>query len=224
MKAHGYNVRRLLVALALCLTVLAGCSKNSTEPTVDADPTGFYKIDVKTSALNKYNATGLKNGHIAYMRTKGNKWCEDVEFGETYSFWIKNVKSSVIGDSSLIQFDLELRTPSALGDGDLIDARLNYAIKYPNNPNFDEEGNADAAEVSAYIKHVLERNVNISKTAVTFISSAYGATSVGEVINKITGFLFKESKIKRSQIEGALIGIISFGEMRAMIKEKVETK
>lgn len=225
IKVHSFRAKYLVATLALCLMVLGGCSKNSTEPTVDADPTGFYKIDVKTTFTNKLTATGVKNGHICYMRNKGNAWCKDVEIGENYSFWIKDVTSTPMKDSTLIQFSLELRKPSAIFEGDLIEARNNFAIKYPDNPNYDNEGNvsaSDAADVEAYVKQTIDDNVEAAKIAGAILAVLGDAPQIKDITDIISNSYKDDSKVKRRQIEGALIGVITFSEMRDMIKKNIE--
>lgn len=214
-----------IIVFALALGLLNSCS-NTTEPVADADPTGFYKIDVKSSYTNKYTATAAKNGLIGYMRLKGAKWCIDNEIGEDYSFWIKNVRSTNLGDSTILRYDLELRTPALITEGNFIASHNGSVITYYNNPDFDKEGMMDEKEISAYIKNTLERNVTISKQAIDCISSLnlISGDAIKGVLNFFLNFFASDSKIKRSQIEGAMTGSIIFAEMRTMIKENIEVK
>ena len=213
------------LSLILVVVLLHSCTTNTTEPTpVDVDPTGYYKIDVKTTFFNKYTATGVKNGLIGYMRVNGSKWCIDKEVGEDYSFWINNVRSSNTGDSSIVTFDLELRTAAFVTDGDSIEARHGYRVAYPNSPDWSQEGQADAVKVSEYIKSTLERNVAITKSAATFAASISGNPEIKSVIDFMLKNFFSDTKIQQSQVEGAMVGLIAFAEMRSMVKKNIEKK
>lgn len=220
-KMIKYNSVYILVIVFIL--IIAGCSENSTNTSeVDKDPTGFYKIDVKTTFSNKYTATSVKNGLIGYMRTKGSKWCVDKEYGEDYSFWIKDVRSSSIGDSTIIRFDLELRTPALVTDGDSIDAIYGYSITYPNNPDWSKEGNADANKIAGHIKSILERNIFITKSAGSFIAKQSGVPQIKDMVEFLINTFGNEAKIQQAQVEGVIVGLIVYSEMRSMIKKNFE--
>jgi hypothetical protein len=209
---------RAFVLAAIALLLFTSC-QNPTEAEVDADPTGYYGIDVKTTWTNKYTATGVKNGHIAYMRLRGTKWCVDKEFGEDVSFWILDVRSTNTGDSTIIGFSLELRTPAAVTSGTFIGGRYGYRVAYANTPEMALEGKADAEMVSAIIRANLERSISISRKGAAFASTMSGRPEVKVVIDFLLNTFFSDAKITQSQIEGAVVGAISFAEMRDMVKE-----
>lgn len=209
-----------LLVVYLSILITSGCSKSVDAPVTppDLDPKGYYGIDVKTTFIDKYTATGVKNGHIAYMNTKGAKWSVVKEIGEDYSFWIRNVKTIPTKDSTFIRFDLELRTPAMITDGELIEARRGYVIVYPNSTDFDKEGNADAQQIAAFVDYTLKRNITVSKAAINFAAQMGGAGDISLILNVLQSLFFNDSKLKRSQIEGVLVGIVSFSEMRDMLK------
>lgn len=210
--------------LTLLIVSGIGCSSSTESPVLetDNDPANYYKIDVKTSFEDKFSATGIKNGHIAYMRLKGAKWCVDEETGEDYSFWIKDVRSVQGKDSTTIRFDLELRTPSFLTSGDLIEARKGYVVTYPNNPNWEKEGKADAALVAHTVKSVIENNAKYTKASGALISVLIENKSISDIVNFLTDTFWDDAKKQRSQLEGAMIGVITYTEMRNMIKVNLE--
>jgi hypothetical protein len=215
---------RTLCSCLFALLVLASFSGCTTpvEVVPEPDPVGFYAIDVKTTFLNKFTATGLKNGHIAYMRMQGTKWCVDAEIGEDVSFWIVNVQSTAVGDSTVLSFDLELRSPAMFSNGELIEGRYGYRIAYPNTADLDEAGAADAAKVAAYVRAAIENNKQITKQAAASILKSTGQLQVKLVVDFLVNAFFSEAKIKRSQLEGALVGAITFIEMKNMIRENLE--
>lgn len=216
---------KLLLVVYFSIVITSGCSKSVDVPLTppDADPTGYYEIDVKTTFTDKYTATGVKNGHIAYMNTKGAKWSIVKEIGEDYSFWIKNVRTTPTKDSTFIRFDLELRTPAMITEGELIEARQGYVIAYPNSADFDKPGNADAQQIAAFVDYTLKRNLAMSKAAINFAAQIGGVGDITKILDVLQKFFFNESKLKRSQIEGVMVGIVSFSEMRDMLKN-VEKK
>jgi hypothetical protein len=212
---------RLVLQLSAVAFVFSSCT-NSVEVVNDPDPVGYYKLDVKTTFTNKFTATGLKNGHIAYMRLNGSKWCVDKEVGEDYSFWIKDVRTTDIGDSTVLSFNLELRTPAMVTDGNLIAARNGYRIAYPNSIDLNVDGPADAVKVAAYVKSALERNVKLGKGAAAFASTITGHAEIKQIVEFLLNTFATEAKMKRSQVEGAIVGAISFAEMRDMVKVTLE--
>lgn len=220
LRFYGCFLRGTVTAL-LSIALLASCS-SPTDVEPDTDPTGYYAIDVKSTWTNKYTATGLKNGHIAYMRLRGTKWCVDKEFGEDFSFWILDVRSTNTGDSTIIGFNLEVRTPAAVTSGERIAGRYGYRVAYANTPEMAFEGVADAEKVSAIIRANLERSISISRKGAAFAATMGGRPEVKVVIDFLLDTFFSEAKITQSQIEGAVVGAISFAEMRDMVKENFE--
>jgi hypothetical protein len=220
MKKLVSSLRLPLITVLLSVLFLS-CS-NPVEVIDDPDPIGHYEIDVKTTWLNKYTATGLKNGHISYMRLRGTAWCTDKEVGEDHSFWIKDVRSTDIGDSTVLTFNLELRTPAMVTEGTLIAGRYGYRIAYPNTMDLNMNGNADAVKVAAYVKSTLERNVKLGKGAASFVSKISGHAEIKQVVDFLLSTFFSDAKMTRSQVEGALVGAISFAEMRDMVKVYLE--
>lgn len=90
--------------------------------------TAQVRIDVKTKWLEKKELTAAKHGVIAAI--EADPAIAVTEFGEDYALWIKNLHRTKEGkERVVVTLDLELRKPSLMGEGELIEkkeVRLRY--------------------------------------------------------------------------------------------------
>ena len=102
----------------LSLVVFNSCSKDNPADSASKSPeflmmeehtpSKVYLIDVKTKLTNKIEASGTKNGAIAYLNNQ--EWCKVVETGENYSLWIKDLSRDTSNFPNItIGFNLELQ-------------------------------------------------------------------------------------------------------------------
>jgi|GEM_PF-2840538 len=78
-------------------------------------------LDVKTRWSEKNDLAAVKYGVIASIERLG-RWSV-VEFGEDYSLWLTGLQRSQRGDSVLVAMTLELRTPSLVRSGEVLQSR-----------------------------------------------------------------------------------------------------
>ena len=86
------------------------------------------RIDVKTKWVEKKELAAAKHGVIAAIGADPETAV--TEFGEDYALWIKNLHRTKEGkERVVVTLDLELRKPSLMGEGELIEkkeVRLRY--------------------------------------------------------------------------------------------------
>lgn len=78
-------------------------------------------FDVKTSMKEKIQLRFIKIATITNL--KNSNWARIVEFGEDYSLWLTNLERYDLGDSIKSEFNIELRTPSMINRGKLLQIR-----------------------------------------------------------------------------------------------------
>lgn len=80
-----------------------------------------YRFDIKTELEEKADLKIVKQGVIT--ATSQSSWATEVEFNENYSLWLKDLRRSHRGDSMYVSINLQLRTPAALTQGELVEER-----------------------------------------------------------------------------------------------------
>jgi hypothetical protein len=76
-------------------------------------------FDVKTKMIEKIQLTHIKSA-VGLLLLESN-WASVTEIGENYALWLKNYHKEFDGNSVKIYLDIEIREPSAWGEGRLID-------------------------------------------------------------------------------------------------------
>ena len=205
-------MKKTLYYLLIAILFIA-CSKQSTEPTDETipDPINNYKFDVKTKFSEKMDVTGAKNGLISYIENA--EWCDVVYTKEDYSIWIKNTKRITKDNNVTVTFDLELRTPAFLTEGDLIKSKT-MTITYDKNAKWnDGKGSID---INALTKD-LQKIVNIAKwIPIPQISSA--AFIIDKILINLEPLMNSGEDINQ-KAEGVIVGIQSFIQLKQWILE-----
>lgn len=105
---------RSLPLLSAALLFLLVCSFQAAQAQV--------RIDVKTKWLEKKELTAAKHGVIAAI--EADPAIAVTEFGEDYALWIKNLHRTKEGkERVVVTLDLELRKPSLMGEGELMEKK-----------------------------------------------------------------------------------------------------
>jgi hypothetical protein len=100
----------LLSAILLLLTIAAAHAQEE-----------IVSFDLKTPFLEKPDLAPAKNGALLLLLE--SDWGSVTEFGEDYALWLRGIERERRGDSIAVTLDLELRTGSLFGEGDLLASR-----------------------------------------------------------------------------------------------------
>jgi len=196
------------------------CSKDPSSPedTKEILPTQFYKFDVKTALSDKLQSTGAKSGLISYLKKSG--WADNNEFREDYSLWITNlIRTRKSSNQVILDFNLELRTPAAFFDGDLIPGcRKHFTINY----NLDEDvlnvskPLTPAAILKGFDK-VFAKVDNSPIKKIPYIGKYLETAAIfKELLNTILSFIDSGSE-RENQIEAFYVGLYSYDQVRVWI-------
>lgn len=199
--------------------IFISCSKDPSSPEEIKEvlPINFYEFDVKTSLSDKLQSTGAKSGVISYLKKSG--WADNNEFGEDYSLWITNLVRTRNNNIVTVDYNLELRTPAAVFNGDLIPGcRKHFTITY----NLDDEvlNVSKPLTPSSIMKgfdKVIAKSNDLKLNKIPFIGKYIeNADIFKELLNIILSFIDSGSE-RENQVEAFYVGAYSYDQVRTWI-------
>ena len=223
------------VGLILMISIIiVSCSKdNPTSATKDPEfllmvehtPTKqFYEIDLKTSYLDKWAETGVKNGSIAYINNQ--KWAKVVETGENFSLWIKDLARDKSNFPEItVSFNLELQEPSLVYEGKVY-KKQHFEIKYDSENALEtQKGNVEAQLVAdrfmSYAKKCKAAGKISAHVNNMFLKSSPNPYSMvaSKIIDYMVGKLGDEQSWQIKKIEAVICGSEVLGQLKEWLWE-----
>lgn len=114
--------------LVLTIILLLWISIFANEKAIDT-----IRVDIKTHLKDKINLFEAKAGFDYYL--KQIPWIKITEIDEDYSLWLVDYEGRLKDDNVIITITLEVRTPSTLKTGKLIEKR-EIKVVYKENEQF----------------------------------------------------------------------------------------
>ena len=161
------------------------------------------KIDVKTKWNEKKELTLLKRGVLQALDLSVE--FEDVEFGEDYALWLRDVeRSRGEGDTVIVALAFDVREGSLFQEGELISSGQ-VILRY-NSRTLDSVGNDLNVRQRArtYRENYELINTLIAETATTLIPK--GKLLAGSIVSLLLSELNEPPELPQIY-EGVLVGV-----------------
>ncbi len=166
-------------------------------------------FDLKTGFFEKLDLTPAKNGTLLVLLE--SDWAGVREVGEDYALWLGNLRREESGDSIHVMLDVELRSPSLFGRGELLASRM-IETAYHRRDDWKQHG---ATSVVATVQTV-ETCLDVAATAIGFVYPA--ATAIGRRV--IDGLeLMMPAEMPQMKLEAMIVGTEVATVAHAMVKE-----
>jgi hypothetical protein len=172
------------------------------------------KFDVKTLMDEKIQLRFIKLAVINNL--KNSNWAKIVEFGEDYSLWLTDLERYDLGDSIKSEFIIELRTPSMINRGKLLQIK-HISVTYDTSGIYQVNENDDTL-----ITNLLVQSLQSTKIYTDVIKLFTSSMPFIETIiqNFISDFIKEFNRVPTplEQLEANLLATKVVVELYGMIQ------
>lgn len=177
-------------------------------------------LDVKTHWSEKGDLAAVKYGVIASIEKLG-RW-NVVEFGEDYSLWLTDLSRREKGDSIIVEMGIELRTPSLVRNGDLLESRTVRVAYLPHALDSLTTLPEVAAYIDRYARDVAERD-RLWQGACTLIATKLGGPMVATLaVGILTAVVdeLRHTPTSAELCESTLLSVQALAAIETMVQHQ----
>ena len=182
------------------------------------------KIDVKTAWDEKDKLKLVKAGLKTYL--KQSEWAELVNLNADYAVWLTKLRRKVHGNTIFIELNIELKTPSTLGTGILLEQR-----HVKDTLDLEEVVGLSTIEEREIYQLIMKQLAKreMPKTLVLAVGGAVAAVTLPGVGTLVKNGLAQlgtelEAKYRADQaVEAMVVGAVLITEVKDMV-DSVQTK